>query len=75
MRKLYLLKRFDTIKHDELAEIVIRAETQKSARAFATLFAGDEGRAIWLDKTKTSCELLVAENGDSGCVIQDYRAG
>lgn len=74
MRKLYLLTRIDVVGYDQLSAVVIRANSQKSARSYAAIYAGDEGPDFWKDKTKTTCEILTAENGDSGYVIKDYRA-
>ena len=75
--KLWLLERTsykDKPRYDVQRAVVIRAETEAAAREDATKTAGDEGEAVWLDPSKSTCEELTAD-GPPGLVIQDFNAG
>ena len=55
--KIYLLKQKSAIMLDEMAAVVVRAESEEIAREYANAAAKDEG-PIWTDSSKTSCEVL-----------------
>lgn len=94
--KLWLLKPVDKLDeqdnpwnpwYDKVFGFVVRAKTEKSARAIAHENAGDENRGIfmnrkisettspWLDPKYSQC-LLLSENasGEKGLVLRDQRA-
>lgn len=56
---------------------VVRAETERQAREFASAKEAPinaHRRPIWLDPAKSTCVELVV-GGDAGVVFTDYRAG
>ena len=80
--KLWILKPVENLrKNDDPWEpwynksfgFVVRAETEESARKFASEQSGDENSASWLDAKYSSCAELTTE-GETGVVIQDFHA-
>lgn len=71
---LYLLERIESSEYDQAMGFVVRAPTVSVARKLASERAGDEGAEVWLDRSKTSCNIL--SNKGSECVIlRDFKAG
>ena len=70
---IYLLKRLDDIGWDEYAAKVVRAESEKEARALANENVGDEG-SIWEDSDLVSCEVVYLRE-DSAVILESYNAG
>lgn len=59
--------------YDKADGFVVRAETEESARKWASNNHGDEGAEAWLDDGLTICEELTAE-GDPGVILRDFNA-
>jgi hypothetical protein len=74
--KLWLLQRIDEDEsyYDEAFGFVIRAETGKAARLFASKDAGDEGSITWLDPTLTTCR-SISDKGSPRIILRDFLAG
>lgn len=51
---------------------VVRAETEREARALAADNHGDEGREIWFGRA--TCEELTTD-GPRGVILRDFTAG
>ena len=51
---------------------VVRASGELHARQIASEQAGDEGRDVWLDHTKTRCE-AIDPNGQPEILCSDFR--
>ncbi len=61
--------------YDKMFGLVARAETDGDARRLAADAALDEGRVAWLSPDLSTCEVLVADNGESeGIVISDMKS-
>ena len=55
--RIYILGRLEkSIRYDEVMEIVVRASSEEEARKLASPKGMDEGKDIWLDPKKTSCD-------------------
>jgi hypothetical protein len=74
--KLYVLRRPDDQlpTYDAAFGFVIRAVSAEEARLIASGGAGDEGKDVWLDPTRTRCEELT-QDGDPEVILQDFNAG
>lgn len=59
---------------DTVIGFVVRADTELSARRFASEECGAEGGFVWLDPALSTCVELTAD-GDAGVVMADYDAG
>ena len=57
--------------YDRVFGFVVRADTAKDARNWASTRAGDEGGGAWLDDKQSTCEELTRE-GDQGIIIVDF---
>lgn len=53
-----------------MASTVIRANTEKTARKIASKNCYGEGKKVWLDSSKTSCELL-SEDSEEALIIKN----
>lgn len=51
----------------------VRADTELSARRFASEEPGNEGGFTWLDPALSTCEELTAD-GDAGVLMADFEA-
>ena len=73
--KLYMLKPIVAWNpwYDKVFGIVVRAENETEARTVASIWAGDEGGAVWHDPLLTTCEVLEAE-GNPGMIIKDFAS-
>lgn len=67
---LYLIERKNDIGWDEMISQLIRAKSQKEARKLASENTGDEGAGVWLDKSRSTIE-IISPKGKS-CVIMDH---
>jgi hypothetical protein len=67
---LYLIERTDDICFDEMVRQLVRAKSQKEARKLASENIGDEGVGVWLDKSRSTIE-IISSKGKS-CVIMDH---
>jgi hypothetical protein len=73
---LYLLERpFKTVGYDENRALVVRAETERDARAVASGVASGEGKVVWLDGTAVVTLLATRVSGERGTVLISFRAG
>jgi hypothetical protein len=85
--KLWLLSPIDDLNEDgnpwypwfdKVFGFVVRAETEKEARAMADRNAGEENHEIsysikpWMDARYSSCVELTHE-GEQGLVMRDFR--
>lgn len=68
--RLYFLDRISAGGWDTAESFVIRAESEDEARNIAA----DNDGSIWLDTTSTTCIILI-DDGASGIVCRDFRAG
>lgn len=59
---------------DCVSGFVIRAESEKQARAIAAANSGDEGASTWTDPEVSKCEIL-RPDGESGIIMRDFHAG
>ncbi len=59
--------------YDKAFGFVVRAETAREAREYASDDAGDEGHACWLDATQSTCDELLPE-GLIGVVLKDFAS-
>lgn len=72
--KLYMISRTEDIGYDEYDSFVIAAESQEQARQIAADANGDEGRAPWLDSTRSICREIDAKS-EKGIVLRSFQAG
>ncbi len=70
---IWVLKR-DEHGYDESDGFVVRAASEHEARKIASVNAGYEGRSVWLDASKSSCE-VVPPDGPSGLIFSGFRPG
>lgn len=59
---------------DSCFGMVIREETEQKAREYAACCSLFEGRDVWLDSNKTTCDLLSVD-GEPDCILEDVRNG
>jgi hypothetical protein len=59
--------------YDKAIGFVIRASTAEDARKLASMNAGDEGRATWLNVEQTSCVEL-PQDGDDEVILRDFAS-
>lgn len=80
--RLWILKPIEVDKngnpwegsYDVACGFVVRAYSEEDARSISSRNRGDEGNDAWLDSERTSCNQLL-ENGMSGLILQDFKAG
>lgn len=74
--KLYLISLNQNLRsYDCTHEMLIRAASPKAARRIAyEASTGDQGKNVWLDCAKSTCERL-REDGAVGVIITDSLAG
>ncbi len=53
---------------------VVRAKSVSAARQIASIAAGIEGSAFWLDATKSACTTLTAK-GRPELILRDFLSG
>ena len=72
---LYILKPIKewTPWYDKTNGVIVRAETEESARKSASTRYGNEGREVWLMPDKTSCKVLTAD-GKREVIMVDFSA-
>lgn len=71
--KLWLLKLPpEQGRYDCAYGFVVRAKSVEEARKFASQFAGDEGKQVWL--SEASCE-EIAKTEPAGVILRDFRNG
>lgn len=71
---LYLITRKDSPGYDESAGFVVAAVTFTEARKTAAGQAGDEGKAIWMDVSRSRCEKLATDvKRPGGVVLRDFN--
>ena len=56
---------------DKAFGFVVRAESEKAARAMAAKEHGDEGAEAWCSNQSSTCEPLIIE-GAAGVIMEDY---
>lgn len=71
---LFLLPRATREEWDTMDACIVRAVDESAARETAARNRGQEGRAVWLDPSKTKCTELTVE-GFPGMILRDYNAG
>jgi hypothetical protein len=77
--KLYLLRPVNDQAgawdpwYDKAFGFVVRAVNEPAARALACEEYGDEGEAVWLDPSQTTCEELTAD-GPQEIVLRDFHS-
>lgn len=80
MKQLYILNPIPGVswsEYDTNYGIVVRAESESEARAFAQAVISDEKGIhadAWLNPRVTSCDVL-PQDGDTGVIIVDFNAG
>ena len=72
--RLWLVERNDEEDWDEACAFVVRAQSPKAARRYAAARCGDEGSALWLDPTRSTCKQLTYD-GEPGVVLRDFTNG
>jgi hypothetical protein len=73
--KLWLIETIQDCGYDVANAFVVRAETEKEARKFASKGRGDEGEKHWLDESKSTCVQLSAGKGPLGIILRDFTSG
>ena len=69
---LYLLERLDNIEYEDTEALIVRADSEQSARDMtATLFSIKRGKTMY-DPKILSCELL-EEAGKPEIILISYR--
>jgi hypothetical protein len=72
---LFILKSRNAIdRYDEMHGCVVNAYGYTDARNRAAKGAGDEGKALWKDPTRSTCKRL-KPGKRPGIVIVDFHAG
>jgi len=77
--KLWLLRPHDNDpawerpSYDKAYGFVVRAATAEIAREIASRDAGDEGAAVWLDRSHSACVELT-QQGSPQIVLRDFNA-
>lgn len=59
--------------YDKAVGFVVRASSESQARRLAAEQCGDEGDAVWLDPSQTSCE-VIDKTGPAEILCRDYNA-
>jgi len=59
--------------YDKSFGFVVIADSEGEARRRAAEYPGDEGAAVWLDSTETTCEEIDGDD-EARVVISDFRA-
>lgn len=59
--------------YDKAFGFVVRAATAEVAREIASRAAGDEGGAVWLDRSRSACVEITYE-GSPQIVLRDFRS-
>lgn len=73
---LYHLRRLDEIDgRDQMRAIVIAADDEDKARAYAALESGDEGKDLWFGPFVDCYEIGLAFVGDPGVIVADHVEG
>jgi hypothetical protein len=74
--KLWLLERPDSeVGYDENVGFVVRAETEKAARAFvAKIKSGDEHCDVWLRSGYSDCTEIPID-GPEALILNSFNAG
>lgn len=70
---IYLLSRPGHIDYDEYDSKVVRATSEREARALANAQVGDEGN-IWEDSSEVNCEVVDPE-GQPGVISSSFHVG
>ena len=73
--KLWILSRTDRVGYDEYGAHAVLALTEETARKLAANCPGDEGPEVWLDSTKSVCELISLRGKVEELLLSEYRAG
>lgn len=60
--------------HDTTAGVVVRAESEKQARAIAATKHHDEGKAVWYDPESTTCEPLKVTGKAGPILVSEHWA-
>lgn len=75
-RNLYLLSRvLDAPLYDVLNNVVVSADSEQVARGIASIFAGDEGADVWVNKADTKIKLIGTGTNNTGVICRDFNAG
>ena len=72
--KLWFLEARRGDDYDCMRSCVVRAETERAARAIAASVSGDEGEDCWLEEHTSSCVELIPA-GLPGTVCVDFHEG
>jgi hypothetical protein len=59
--------------YDKAFGVIVRADTEEEARDMASECRGDEGKAVWLDESKTTCVELTPD-GEKEIIMVDFAA-
>jgi len=72
--ELYILRKLDDSEgdYDVLDGGVVSARSEDIARQLISKAAGDEGRGLWFDPLRSSCNLLSADVEE--LVMRDFRS-
>ena len=71
--KIFLLERIEYCREEEMSSAVIKAESDLQAREIAANHSWYEGKEVWLDARRSSCEEIVLENESPGLVLSDVK--
>ena len=72
---LFLIKPIENWEpwYDKVFGFVVRASSEVHARQVASEQAGNEGKDVWLDATKTRCE-VIDPNGPPEVLCRDFAS-
>jgi hypothetical protein len=75
--EMYLFERDGAIGYDELAAILVVADSLSEARIYASEYSGDEGAGVWLKLVpkRLGPYNLPFNTYEPFSLIRDYRAG
>jgi len=69
--RVWLLQRTTRCNPEEMTDVVVRAPTERAARALADAVAGDEGLDIWTSRYDASC--VPAGEGDAEVIVRSMH--
>lgn len=72
---LFLLEQVHGADYDEAEGFVVSAPGVREARTLAASKAGDEGPAVWMSTTNTSCNCLGISYLTEKILLRAFNAG
>lgn len=56
MKRIFILKRTEHVRCDEIEALIVRAADEATARTLAAAQARDKGPEVWTDARRSTCD-------------------